>query len=56
MGVIVETIVEFSKKVGMKTIAEFVSNKEIYKKVKEYKIDYTQGFYLGKPKGDLIGN
>ena len=56
MGVIVETIVEFSKKVGMKTIAEFVSNKEIYKKVKEYKIDYTQGFYLGEPKGDLVGN
>jgi len=56
MGIIVETIVEFSKKVGMKTIAEFVSNQAIYKKVKEYKIDYTQGFYLGEPKGDLIGS
>ena len=54
MRMIVETIEEFAKKVGMKTIAEFVSSKEILEEVKNLNIDYTQGFYLGEPKKDLV--
>ena len=51
---IVETIVEFSNKVGIKTIAEFVSSKEILEVVRELNINYTQGFYLGEPNKDLV--
>ncbi len=47
--IVVETIVEFAKRKGYKIVAEFVSNEEIYNEVKKYGIDYTQGFYLGKP-------
>lgn len=51
---VVETIVVFAKKLGKKTIAEFVSSKEIYDIVKELGIDYSQGYYLGEPKGDVL--
>ena len=54
MRMIVETIVEFSNKVGIETIAEFVSSKEILEMVKKLNIDYTQGFYLGEPNKDLV--
>jgi len=46
---IIKTINDFSKKIGMQTIAEFVSNKKIFEKVKELNIDCTQGFYLSEP-------
>jgi EAL domain-containing protein (putative c-di-GMP-specific phosphodiesterase class I) len=55
MQVIVETIVKFSQKMNIKTIAEFVASKEIHEKVKELNIDYTQGFYLGEPSDKLVG-
>ena len=51
---IIETIVIFAKKLGKKTIAEFVSSKEIYDIVKELGIDYTQGYYLGEPKPNIL--
>jgi len=47
--IIVSTIVDFSKKLGIKTIAEFVSSVEIYKVIRELDIDYSQGFFVGKP-------
>ena len=50
---IVSTIISFAKKQGFKTIAEFVSNKEIYEKVKELDIDYVQGFYISEPKENI---
>ncbi|MEJ5173132.1 MAG: EAL domain-containing protein [Hydrogenothermaceae bacterium] len=48
--IIVETITDFSKKLGIKTIAEFVHCEEVFKVVKEIGIDFSQGFYLGEPK------
>lgn len=47
---IVITIVDFAKRQGFKTIAEFVSSKEIFEKVKELGIDYAQGYYINEPK------
>jgi EAL domain-containing protein (putative c-di-GMP-specific phosphodiesterase class I) len=47
---IVETIVIFAKKLGKKTIAEFVHSKEVYDIVQELDIDYAQGYYLGEPQ------
>ncbi|WP_375722977.1 EAL domain-containing protein [Arcobacter sp. KX21116] len=48
--IIVETIADFSKKFGFKTVAEFVSSEEIYEKIKELNIDYCQGYHFGKPE------
>ncbi|WP_419768342.1 EAL domain-containing protein [Arcobacter sp.] len=48
--IIVETIADFSKKFGFKTVAEFVSSEEIYEKIKELDIDYCQGYYFGRPE------
>ncbi len=51
---IVETIVDFAKKLKVITVAEFVHNEAIDRKVKELKIDRTQGFFLGEPQAELI--
>ena len=48
--IITEAIIAFSKKLGSKTVVEFVHNQEVYEKVKELGADYSQGFYLGEPK------
>ncbi|NPA55468.1 MAG: bifunctional diguanylate cyclase/phosphodiesterase [Epsilonproteobacteria bacterium] len=52
---IVETIIVFANKTGIKTIAEFVHSKEVLQKVKELGIDYSQGFYLGEPQPNIKG-
>lgn len=49
-NIIVETIIDFAKKIGAKTIAEFVSDKAIYDAVINHGIDYSQGYYTGKPE------
>jgi PAS domain S-box-containing protein len=46
---IVKSIVEFAKANDIKTIAEYVENEEIFKKLKEIGVDYSQGYYFGKP-------
>ncbi len=46
LEIIVNTISNFSKDFKVKTIAEFVSDKKIYDKMKELKIDYCQGWYF----------
>ncbi|WP_281951213.1 GGDEF domain-containing response regulator [Nitrosophilus kaiyonis] len=50
---IVETISHFSKQLNTQTIAEFVSSKEIFEKLKKLNIDKFQGFYFDKPKNFL---
>jgi len=48
--IIAQTIAEFSKKLGIKTIAEYIHSQEVYKKAQELGIDEFQGFLLGEPK------
>ena len=43
-------VTEFSKRLGFKTVAEFVHSESVYTKCKELGIDYLQGYYLGEPK------
>lgn len=50
---VVETIVEFAKKLGIKTIAEYVHSSTVMDKVKEMNINYSQGFYIDKPSLEL---
>jgi len=52
--IIVETIIDFAKKIGAKTVAEFVCCEETFNIIKELEIDYFQGFYLAKPMPDII--
>ena len=47
--VLVETITKLAKAYGLKTVAEFVENEIIYNHVKKLGIDYSQGYYFGKP-------
>jgi diguanylate cyclase (GGDEF)-like protein len=47
---IVENIVDFTRKMGIKTVAEFVESEALLTEVKKLKIDYSQGYYIGKPK------
>jgi len=46
---IVETIVGFTKKLNLKTVAEFVCDEDVYNKVKEIGVDYCQGYYFSPP-------
>jgi len=48
--VIAQTITDFSKKLGIKTIAEYIHSEGVYAKAKELGINEFQGFLLGKPK------
>jgi EAL domain-containing protein (putative c-di-GMP-specific phosphodiesterase class I) len=47
---VVKSILDFAKGAGMKTIAEFVSTKDIAQKVKELEIDFSQGYFYSEPK------
>lgn len=47
---IVKCIIDFAKSINAQTIAESVSSKKILTKVKELGIDYSQGYYIEKPK------
>lgn len=47
---ILTAITEFSKHLGLKTVAEFVHSEAVYNKCKELGIDYLQGYYLAEPK------
>ncbi len=51
---IVSSIVDFSKKSGIKTIGEFVSNEELSDKIKDLKVDYAQGYFYGKPMKTIV--
>lgn len=51
---ITKMITEFCKYCGLKTVAEFVSNRKIYERLLELEIDYAQGYYIGKPSENLI--
>ena len=50
---VVSTIVDFAKKMNIKTIAEFVENESIEKVIKELGIDYSQGYLHSKPKPEI---
>ncbi len=47
---VVETIQAFAVKQNIETVAEFVSSKNILNIVNQIGIDYSQGYYIGKPE------
>ncbi|MGJ0320398.1 bifunctional diguanylate cyclase/phosphodiesterase [Aliarcobacter cryaerophilus] len=50
---IITMIINFAKDQGFKTIAEFVSSKEILEKVKYLGVDYVQGYYIHEPSDKI---
>jgi len=54
--IIVETIVDFAKKLNIKTVAEYVHSSTVLSAVKNIKIDYSQGFYIDKPRAEINVN
>jgi PAS domain S-box-containing protein/diguanylate cyclase (GGDEF)-like protein len=48
--IIVSTIVNFAKQLGIKTIGEFVENEAIFKIMQELGIDYSQGYHFQAPQ------
>jgi len=51
--IITEAIISFSKKLGRKTITEYVHSEEVYKIVKALGADYSQGYYFGEPSPNV---
>ena len=51
--ILVRSIISFAKELKIKTIAEYIENKEIFELLKEYGADEFQGYYFSKPT-DLI--
>lgn len=49
---ITKTIVDFAQSLNLKTIAEFVENKEIFEIVKELDCNFSQGYYFSAPLED----
>jgi len=51
--IIVDAIIMICRRSGIKMIAEFIHNKEVQEKIKSLGIDYSQGYYFGKPSPDI---
>lgn len=47
---IVKNIINMSKELKSKTVAEYIHSKEVFEIVQDLGVDYLQGFYLGEPK------
>ena len=49
LQVMVKSMNEIGHSLGMKTVAEFVSSQEILAMIKEFGLDYAQGYAIEKP-------
>ncbi|MDR3162850.1 MAG: EAL domain-containing protein [Helicobacteraceae bacterium] len=50
---IAETIATFAKKLGVRTIAEYVHSDTVGNVVNRFSIDFAQGFLYGKPRPEI---
>ncbi len=53
MQKLIVSICEFAKTLGLVTVAEYVSSKEIFEYLED-KVDMLQGYYIGKPEPFLL--
>ena len=47
---VVKSIVTFAKEQNLQTVAEFIEDEEIFNIVKSLGVDFSQGYYFGKPE------
>ncbi len=52
---IVRAIVSYAHATGARVVAEYVSNEQIFNRVKDYQIDFAQGHYIGCAEPGLMG-
>lgn len=50
---VIQSICTYAKAIGVKTIAEFVADRDIFHLLQKVGVDYTQGYYIGAPKPDI---
>ena len=51
---ITKSAVFLAKEIGVKTVAEFVADEAIFDKLKEFDIDFLQGYYIAEPKEEVL--
>ena len=51
--VITKTIINFASTLGLKTIAEFVEDKDSMELLEKMGVNYIQGYHIGKPQATL---
>lgn len=51
--IVVETIVNFARKLNIVVVAEYVHSEAVHAKVKELNIDRSQGFLLAQPQNQI---
>ncbi len=51
--IVVQSMIDFAKKINIETIAEYVHSSTVLSTVKAMKIDYSQGFYIDRPKPEI---
>jgi PAS domain S-box-containing protein/diguanylate cyclase (GGDEF)-like protein len=47
--IVAETVVDFARRLNVKTVAEFVHSPDVETEVRRIGVDYLQGFLLGEP-------
>jgi EAL domain-containing protein (putative c-di-GMP-specific phosphodiesterase class I) len=52
--VLVKSMIDVAHSLGKKAIAEYVSNAEILRLLKEFGVDYIQGYLVGVPAVELL--
>ena len=50
---LVKSIIEIARTLGKHTVAEFVESAEVLSILKDYGINYAQGYHIGKPDADF---
>ncbi|HEX3909381.1 MAG TPA: EAL domain-containing protein [Solirubrobacteraceae bacterium] len=53
---VVRALVGLVREMGQRTIAEFVGDQETLRLLREYGVDYAQGFEIGRPGPGLVGD
>ena len=53
MEIVVESIITSARKLGLKTIAEYVHSQAVMEKVKELGVDFIQGYHIDKPLSSI---
>ncbi|MCK4951465.1 MAG: EAL domain-containing protein, partial [Gammaproteobacteria bacterium] len=51
---LVKSMIEVSHSLGKKVVAEYVENRQILEKLREFGVDYVQGYYIGMPDAELL--
>ena len=52
--IFVKAITDVARPMGIKTVAEFVEKEEVIELLKQYGVDYAQGYAIGKPSPDIV--